>query len=157
IRGMVGKAAAGEQPRIRIRLDADFASGQKSYLVWGTLPGMTDETVYVIAHRDGWFDAAGDNAGGVASMIGLAEYFAKLPKSQRHRTMVFIGTDGHHSIRPGEFGNEWLLANRDRLFAKTALMINDEHPAVALTHGGAAGLTDTMVPLEWYAGGPSRP
>ena len=65
---------------------------------------MTDETIYVIAHRDGWFDAAGDNAGGVASMIGLADYFAKLPKSQRRRTMIFIGTDGHHSIRPGEFG-----------------------------------------------------
>ena len=90
-------------------------------------------------------------------MIGLAEYFAKRPKSQRRRTMVFIGTDGHHSIRPGEFGLEWLLANRDKFFSKTALMINDEHPSVMLTHGGAAGATDTMVPLEWFAGGGSRP
>jgi hypothetical protein len=155
IREMIGKP--GDPPHVKIRLDAGFVSGQKSFLVWGTLPGMTDETIYVIAHRDGWFDAAGDNAGGVASMIGLAEYFAKVPKSQRRRTIVFIGTDGHHSIRPGEFGNEWLLANRDRLFAKTALMINDEHPSVVLTHGNAAGLTDTMVPLEWYAGGPERP
>ena len=153
---MIGNAPANDPPHVRIRLDADFASGQKSFLVWGTLPGMTDETIYVIAHRDGWFDAAGDNAGGVASMIGLAEYFAKLPKSQRRRTMVFIGTDGHHSIRPGEFGIEWLLANRDRLFSKTALMINDEHPSEVLTHGGA-GWTDTMIPLEWYAGGAERP
>ena len=157
IRELIGSAAAGDPPRVKIRLDADFVSGQKSFLVWGTLPGMTDETIYVIAHRDGWFDAAGDNAGGVASMIGLAEYFAKLPKSQRRRTMVFIGTDGHHSIRPGEFGNEWLLANRDRLFAKTALMINDEHPSEVLTHGAAAGWTDSIIPLEWFAGGPQRP
>jgi hypothetical protein len=157
IRDMIGKAVANDAPHVKIKLDAEFVSGQKSYLVWGTLPGMTDETIYVIAHRDGWFDAAGDNASGVASMIGLAEYFAKLPKSQRRRTMVFIGTDGHHSIRPGEFGNEWLLANRDRLFAKTALFINDEHPAEMLSHGGATGSTDTMVPLEWYAGGPDRP
>ena len=153
IRNMIGGAAANEPPHITIRLDADFVSGQKSFLVRGTLPGMTDETIYVIAHRDGWFDAAGDNASGVASMIGLADYFAKLPKSQRRRTMIFIGTDGHHSIRPGEFGNEWLVANRGKLFAKTALMINDEHPAEMLTHGGAAGATDTMVPLEWYVSG----
>ena len=99
IRDLIGQA--GDPPHVAIRLEAQFASGQKSYLVWGSLPGMTDETIYVIAHRDGWFDAAGDNAGGVASMIGLAEYFAKRPKSERRRTMIFIGTDGHHSIRPG--------------------------------------------------------
>ena len=157
IRSMIAAAPANDPPHVKITLDADFASGQHSYLVWGTLPGMTDETIYVIAHRDGWFDAAGDNASGVASMLGLAEYFAKIPKSRRRRTMVFIGTDGHHSIRPGEFGNEWLLANRDRLFAKTALMINDEHPAEVAGHGGAAGTTTAMIPLEWYAGGDERP
>ncbi|HKD48173.1 MAG TPA: M28 family peptidase [Rhizomicrobium sp.] len=157
IRDMIGNGPANDPPHVKIRLDADWVSGQKSYLVWGTLPGQTDETIYVIAHRDGWFDAAGDNASGVASMIGLAEYFAKLPKSQRRRTMIFIGTDGHHNVKPGEFGNEWLVANRNRFFSKTALMINDEHPSEVLAHGGAAGWTNNMVPLEWYAGGPSRP
>lgn len=157
IRDQIGKPAAGQPPHVKIRLDADWVGNQKSYLVWGTLPGETDETIYVIAHRDGWFDAAGDNASGVASMIGLAQYFAKLPKSQRRRTMVFIGTDGHHNIKPGDFGNEWLVANRAKLFAKTALIINDEHPAELLSHGGAAGWTNAMVPLEWYAGGSSRP
>lgn len=152
IRDAIGK---GDAPHVKIRLDADWAEGQHSYLVWGTLPGATDETIYVIAHRDGWFDAAGDNASGVASMIGLVEYFAKQP--HRRRTMVFIGTDGHHNIRPGEFGNEWLVANRARLFAKTALIINDEHPSEMLSHGGAAGWTDSEVPLEWYAGGAERP
>src|SRR6185312_5884336 len=132
IRELIGNAPANDPPHILIRLDADWVSNQKSYLVWGTLPGETDETIYVIAHRDGWFDAAGDNASGVASMIGLVEYFAKLPRNQRRRTMIFIGTDGHHNIRPGEFGNEWLVANRAKLFSKTALMINDEHPAERL-------------------------
>lgn len=153
IRAAIGKGAA----HVKIRMEAAYESGQKSFLVWGTLPGMTDETIYMVAHRDGWFDAAGDNASGVASMIGVAEYFAKLPKAQRRRTMVFIGTDGHHSIRPGEFGNEWLVANREKLFAKTALIINNEHPSVVQTHGNAAGWTDTMTPLEWFAGGPDRP
>jgi Peptidase family M28 len=111
----------------------------------------------VIAHRDGFFEAAGDNASGVATMLGLAEYFAKLPKSRRRRTMVFIGMDGHHNVKPGGFGREWLVANRERFFAKTALMINAEHPAEMLSHGGTAGGTTAAVPLEWYAGGQSRP
>ena len=157
IRDLIGNSPVNDLPHVKIRLDADWVSDQNSFLVWGTLAGMTDETIYVIAHRDGWFDGAGDNAGGVASMIGLAEYFARLPKSQRHRTMVFVGTDGHHNIRPGAFGDEWLVANRSRLFSKTALMINDEHPSEVLGHGGAAGWTTSMIPLEWFAGGPSRP
>lgn len=157
VQGMLGTAAANDPPHVRIRLDADWVPNEKSYLVWGSLPGATDETIYVIAHRDGWFDAAGDNASGVASMLGLAEYFAKLPKSQRRRTIVFIGTDGHHNIKPGGFGREWLVANRAKFFSKTALMINDEHPAEVLTHGGTTGWSTIAVPLQWYAGGPSRP
>jgi hypothetical protein len=157
IRDLIGNTPAANPPRIRIRLDAQWLPDQNSYLVWGTLPGETDETIYVIAHRDGWFDAAGDNASGIASMLGLAEYFAKRPMAQRRRTMVFIGTDGHHDIKPGGFGREWLVANRAKFFSKTALMINDEHPSEVLTHGGTTGWTNTVIPLEWYAGGSSRP
>ncbi|MBN9546786.1 MAG: M28 family peptidase [Alphaproteobacteria bacterium] len=149
-------AVPGAAPHIKIRLDAKWLPDQKSYLVWGTLPGATNETIYVIAHRDGFFDAAGDNASGVATMLGLAEHFAKIPKSQRRRTMVFLGTDGHHQIKPGGFGREWLVANRDKFFSKTALMINAEHPAEVMTHGGTAGTTTAGVPLEWYAGGRPR-
>ena len=43
------------------------------------------------------FDAAGDNASGVASMIALAEHYSKIPRVERKRTMVFIGLDGHHN------------------------------------------------------------
>ena len=157
IRDLIGGTSAGDPPRIKIRLDTSWLQGQRSYLVWGTLPGETDETIYVIAHRDGFFDAAGDNASGVATMLGLAEYFARIPKSQRRRTMIFIGTDGHHNIKPGGFGREWLVANRDKFFSKTALMINAEHPAEVLSHGGTAGTATATIPLEWYAGGASRP
>ncbi len=157
IRDLIAKAPAGRPPHVRIRMSATWESGEQSFLVWGTLPGATDETIYVIAHRDGWFDAAGDNASGVATMLGLAEYFAKVPQSQRRRTMVFIGTDGHHAVPNGGFGREWLAANREKFFAKTALMINAEHPAEGLTHGATSGWTDATIPLEWYAGGSSRP
>jgi Zn-dependent M28 family amino/carboxypeptidase len=158
IRDLIAKAPAGEPPHIKIRVNAKWESGQKSFLVWGTLAGATDETIYVVAHRDGWFDAAGDNASGVASLLGVAEYFAKVPQSQRRRTMIFIGTDGHHQITPGGYGREWLAANRDKFFSKTALMFNAEHPSEVLTHGGATnGWTESIIPDAWYAGGAARP
>jgi peptidase M28-like protein len=158
VRDLIAKTPAGDPPHIKIRLNAKWVPDQKSFLVWGTLPGATDETIYVIAHRDGWFDAAGDNASGVASMLGLAEYFAKVPQSQRRRTMIFIGTDGHHQQPPGGYGREWLAANREKFFSKTALMFNAEHPSQVLTHGGAnSGWTETIIPDAWYAGGSARP
>ena len=158
LRDLIANGTSADPPHIRIRLDARWVSGQKSFLVWGTLPGATDETIYVIAHRDGWFDAAGDNASGVATMLGLAEYFATVPRSQRRRTMIFIGTDGHHQISPGGYGREWLAANREKFFARTAVLFNAEHPSEVLTHGGATnGWTESIIPNAWYAGGPARP
>ena len=159
VRDLIG--ASGAAPHLKFRLDVDRPTNQKSYLVWGTLPGATDETVYVVAHRDGWFEGSGDNASGVAVMLGLAEYYAKIPKSQRRRTIVFIGTDGHHDN--GTFGENWLIANRAKFFSKTALLINAEHPAEVMRHGvhavrdHYAGSTTTVVANEWYAGGASRP
>ncbi|MGH9144444.1 MAG: M28 family peptidase [Vicinamibacterales bacterium] len=158
LRDQIAKAPVGDPPHIKLRLDGKWMPGQKSFLVWGTLPGVTDETIYVIAHRDGWFDAAGDNATGVATMLGLAEYFARVPQNQRRRTMIFIGTDGHHANSPSGYGREWLAANREKFFSRTALMINAEHPAEVLTHGGAAqGWTESTTPDQWYAGGAARP
>jgi Peptidase family M28 len=157
MRELIGRAPAGSPPRLKVRLDAKWAADQKSFLVWGTLPGATDETIYVIAHRDGWFHAAGDNASGVATLLGLAEYYAKVPQNQRRRTMIFIGTDGHHANNPSGYGREWLAANREKFFSKTALMINAEHPSQVLTRGGTAGWTESIIPLQWYAGGASRP
>src|SRR5262249_52877811 len=132
VRDMIG-ASMGAPPHLKFRLDVDRPTGQKSYLVWGTLPGATDETIYVVAHRDGWFEGSGDNASGVAVMLGLAEHYAKIPKSRRRRTIVFIGTDGHHDN--GTFGENWLIANRAKFFSKTALLINAEHPAEVMRHG----------------------
>ncbi len=165
VRDLIASLPAGQSARVKVSLDVKQVTGLKTALVWGTLPGATDETIYVIAHRDGWFDAAGDNAGGVASMLGLAAYYAKIPQAERRRTMVFIGTDGHHNSGAGSgVGREWLVAHKDQFFSKTALMINCEHPSTIQTNARpryqeARGLvwSNTYMAQQWYAGGPSRP
>jgi hypothetical protein len=167
VRDLIGSLPPGQTARVKATLDVQMVPNLKTALVWGTLPGATDETIYIVAHRDGWFDASGDNAGGVAAMVGLAEYYSKIPQSQRRRTMVFIGLDGHHNTGPGSaVGGVWLNdpANKAKLFAKTALSINCEHPSTIQTYvrpryvaGDVLRWSNMYTAQQWYAGGPSRP
>ena len=167
VRDMIESASPNEPVRVSVRLDVEMVPNLQTALVWGTLPGASEETVYLIAHRDGWFDAAGDNASGVASIIGLAEHYARIPQSERSRTLVFVGLDGHHNSGDGAgVGRIWMVDNRERLFAKTALMINAEHPSTVQTTVRPRYMraaedqlfwTNTYTGQQWYAGGPSRP
>lgn len=162
-REMLATAVASGLPaKVKVSLETEMVPNLKSGLVWGTLPGITDETVYITAHWDGWFDGASDNAGGVASALGTLEHFAKVPQSQRRRTIVFVGLDGHHNATAA--GNKYLTENKATLFAKTALVINDEHPSTIMTQsrpryypGDEIAWSNTMLPLMWYAGGKDRP
>ena len=167
IRDLITSAGA-ERTRIRIRLDAGFVPGLKTATVWGVLPGATDETIYVLAHRDGWFEGASDNASGVATMVGLAEYFAKFPRAQRRRTMVFLGSAGHHNSTEttghatahSNVSGTWLVDNRATLFAKTALFINAEHTSTLSTFvqlgTNRVRRINTYSGMQWYAGGTGR-
>ena len=141
---------AGAPPRVRIALAIDQTPGLKSGTVWGTLPGTTDEQVLVVAHRDGWFEGANDNAAGMATMIGIAEYFAKIPKEQRRRTMVFLGTTGHHNST-AESG-AWFAAHPE-VFEKAALLLNCEHTGGAETGAGNTRLSNAVAAFNWYATG----
>jgi len=167
-RDLIAAMPAGQAARTKVTLNVQRVPNLKTAQIWGTLPGSdvaNGETIYVFAHRDGWFDASGDNAGGVASMLGLAEHFAKIPQAQRKRTMIFVALDGHHNSGEGSaVGNKWMVDNRQRLFAKSALAINVEHPSTVQTqsrpryyNANEIVWSDTYMPQQWYAGGPSRP
>ena len=45
----------------------------KSQNVWGEIPGKSDETIMLIAHYDGYFHSAYDDASGVATILGIAK------------------------------------------------------------------------------------
>ena len=153
VRDLIGKTRGGPPPRVKIRFDVKTVPNLKTATVWGSLPGAADETVFVVAHRDGWFEGAVDNASGIATMLGIAEYFAKIPQQQRRRTIYFLGTSGHHDN--AAMTGHW-LADHKELFAKTALIINCEHTSaeqLVIARGGALHRTNTTVPLRWYVGG----
>ena len=126
LRGAIEAAQEGTVPKIHIALDAGMVEGLKSANIWGTLPGMTDENILVISHMDSYFEGASDNASGIATMLSLAEFYSKIPKSQRKRTITFVGTGAHHAGSPG---TAWMHENMQPFFAKTALILNCEHTA----------------------------
>jgi hypothetical protein len=152
---MIGKARGGAAPHVKIKMDVQMTPNEKTSTVWGTLPGMTDETVIITAHRDGWFIGANDNGTGVATMLGLAEYFAKVPKEKRQRTIIFLGTSGHHD-GTAESGT-WLSQHKE-MFAKNALLINCEHTAVdnLIIGNGVVTKSTEAAPLNWYVGGSKK-
>jgi len=111
---------------------------------------MTDENAILLAHMDGFFDGAIDDGAGTAAVVGTAEYFAKVPKEKRRRTMYFISLPDHHA---DDRGGAWLHENFKAILAKTALVTNSEHVAV----------TDSVLDRRWGSNdepsliGPTRP
>jgi hypothetical protein len=122
LRDLIG---TGQPVTVKMNLKTEMREGLKSLSAYGTLPGTTDENIIVMAHMDGWYQAALDNGSGLAVMEGLAEYYSKIPKAQRRRNIIFVGTAGHHAGSPNA---AYLHAQRaDGLLSKTALMISAEH------------------------------
>ena len=145
--------AAGEPVTISASIETETREGLKSPSIYGTLPGATDEKIYVMAHMDGYYDAALDNASGMAVMIALAEYYSKVPADQRRRSITFIGTAGHHVGSP----NAPYLRD-EGLLKKTALMVNCEHvaPTQFVPFNNELRLTNTVSPRRWWVHGSRR-
>jgi hypothetical protein len=141
--------------KVHIELDAEMVPGRKSATVWGELPGSSDEIIMIAAHRDGFFEGAGDNASGVAVMLGLAEHFAKVPQAQRRRTIRFMAATGHHHIGP----NDTVRLNNDQeLMSKLVVALNAEHAGwtETYTYGMSNRKANGVTPLRWYVRGSDR-
>src|SRR5207247_10879896 len=96
VREMISRSPGNAAPRVRVTLDVKMVPNLKTATIWGTLPGTTDENVIIVGHRDGWFEGANDNGTGIATLLGIAEHFAKVPAAERRRSIIFLGTTGHH-------------------------------------------------------------
>jgi len=141
--------------KLRMSLAVETRSGLRDASVWGELPGSTDEDIVVMAHHDAYFEGALDNASGMATMVGLAEYFSKVPQTQRRRTLKFVTTSGHHN---GSLGVKWMHDNKDTFLAKTALLLNCEHVSVTQTYYWGPNLrkSDTMDARRWWVYGSDK-
>lgn len=137
---------------VNLKMLAEERSGMKDNNVWGTLPGTSTEEIIIAAHHDSRFEGAFDNASGIATMLGLAEYFSKVPQAERKRTIRFVSTatnqEGANAVktRPGGLSN-------------AVLVINSEHTAVThISQFGASGSFKTTAtsPRRWWINGSDK-
>ena len=148
LRDILGR---GERVTVNLQMRSEVVAGLEEASVWGTLPGMSDEEILIIAHMDGFFQAASDNASGLAVMMGLLEHFANIPQAERRRTIRFLGSVGHHSGP----GTSWLHDNLETALANTVLAINPEHVAIVRTKywGPTLRKTNAVSPMRWWVWG----
>ena len=141
----------GERVTVTVSVESQMVSGLRAASVWGTLPGASDEEILIIAHMDGYFRSASDNASGLAVMVGLLEHFKQVPRAERRRTIRFLGSVGHH----GGPGTSWLHDNRETALADTVLAINLEHVAVVRTKywGTRLRMMNAVSPMRWWVHG----
>ena len=85
----------------------------------------------VVAHLDAYFDGALDNGSGVATMLGLAEHFATVPREKRRRNIYFVSPAAHHE---GDLAANVWHKQMQPFFAKTALILNCEHVSVTQSY-----------------------
>ena len=152
--GLVRQAIEQDVPaKIRLRLDTKTVAGLRTANTWGVLPGQTDENILVMAHHDGFFDAALDNASGTALMLEIARYYAAIPKGQRRRTITFLDTSGHHASP--DVGATWVRENMRDMLTKTALIVNCEHTSQTQIYylGNGMMTSNAIDARRWYAGG----
>jgi hypothetical protein len=145
---------SGRSPEVRVRLAVEARDGLHTQNVWGVLPGMTDENILVMAHTDGFFQGALDNASGVAMLLELARHYAALPQEQRRRNMTFVTTPAHHAPMP-DGGIFWIRDNMDTFFERTALIVNCEHIATSSTYSIGPNLagSNAVAARRWYVQG----
>jgi hypothetical protein len=143
------RIANGEKIVINFRLDvAELRDVQTEYTI-ATLPGVSDEQIVVMTHTDGYFQAAMDNAAGMASALEIARFYAQKPLPQRPRTMRFIQFPDHHH---GEVARGRHI-NNTYPWEKVAVKLTMEHPSQTLLYMYHAGLTpsNAVGAFRWNA------
>jgi peptidase M28-like protein len=145
--------ATGQKVQISLKLDVANRDNVPSQNVYAVLPGASDEEVLVMAHTDGFFQGAMDNASGMATAIDIARHYAAIPQSQRPRTMVFVATPDHHH---GETGRDLMIRTHD--WSKVAVVLNAEHTSQTLLYMFNADLmtSNAISARRWFASGSPR-
>jgi len=142
----------GEKVQVSFRLEVpELRDVQTEYTI-ATLPGMSDEEIVVMSHTDGYFQAAMDNAAGMASALELARFYASRPLEERPRTLRFIQFPDHHH---GEVARSRPEVGIDATYPweKVAVKLTMEHPSQTLLYMYNDGITgsNAVGAFRWNA------
>ena len=129
LRGLV---QSGKNPKVKMMLDLPYQQYTNDN-VYAVLPGnaSTDETIIVCGHYDTTFTGALDNNGGVATILGLAKYFAQKPRESRNRDIMFLFIFGHDTLF--NIGHKAFADNHKDLLKK-AITVDVDHPVTGFKY-----------------------
>lgn len=106
------RALAAKGATATLTLDAELLPRAHSDTLWAVLPGSDPkEAVVVNTHTDGP-NVAEENGG--LGLLALARQFAKVPRSKRRRSLIFVMTTGHFQLP--QFSSGALLAQSASLW-----------------------------------------
>jgi hypothetical protein len=108
--------------KAHLTLDATIYQNATTETIIATLPGMTDEIMIILTHTDG--PNVVEENGGIA-LLSIARYFARIPKSARQKTLVFVATTGHMA-EPLVSSALW-IGQRPDIISKAVACVVIEH------------------------------
>ena len=94
-----------------------------------TLKGEKPEVILVNTHHDAGFAGATQDAAGVAGIMGLAQYFSKVPANFRQKTMVFVFDGSHFDWNYPHGANQFARMN-PKVMKNVVLTFGYEHIAL---------------------------
>ncbi|MEX0785824.1 MAG: M28 family peptidase [Dehalococcoidia bacterium] len=111
----------------RVRLVAESVRRpETSYNIVGELPGADEETVIIGSHHDGPWASAVEDGSGIALVLAQAEYWSRVPQSERPHRLIFLINAGHMA---GGAGVHAFIAAHEAELAHVVLEIHLEHAA----------------------------
>jgi hypothetical protein len=142
----------GEKVDVSFRLEVPELRNIPTEYTIATLPGVSDEQIVVMTHTDGYFQAAMDNAAGMASALEIARFYAQKPLQGRPRTMKFIQFSDHHHGEVAR-GRKDVGIDATYPWAKVAVKLTMEHPSQTLLFMYNDGLTpsNAVGAFRWNA------
>jgi hypothetical protein len=132
----------GEKVLLTFRLEVPELRDVATEYTIATLPGHSDEQIVVMTHTDGYFQAAMDNAAGMASALEIARFYAQKPLQERPRTMQFIQFPDHHHGEVAR-GRPGVGIDATYPWERVAVKLTMEHPSQTLLYMYNDGLTPT--------------
>ena len=83
-----------DRMKVSVSLASELKGGLTSWNGYAMIPGQSQKRIIINAHADAYFQGGDDNGSGLATLVGLAKYFAKQP--QPKHTLMFVASGGHH-------------------------------------------------------------
>ncbi len=112
----------------RVVLQANVSpKGGESANVYGVLPGRSETTIIIHSHHDSPWKSGVEDSSGVGMVMGLADYYARVPAEQRPYKMIFMFTGGHMVGAATE--NDFIARHKSDILANTLFDIVVEHIA----------------------------